>query len=106
MNSNAMFTCISTAGIALFLSGQTSFQLNCTPAGPIPISGLAQPLFGNSAGTNALNSILSADETNLFAKEYEVVIQRSIAGAGTRWQPRCSPQVRAAFPIRRSSSTP
>ena len=37
MNSNSMFTCISTAGIALFLSGQTSFQLNCTPAGPIPI---------------------------------------------------------------------
>ena len=28
MNSNSMFTCISTAGIALFLSGQTSFQLN------------------------------------------------------------------------------
>ena len=36
MNSNSMFTCISTAGIALFLSGQTSFQLNVTSAGPIP----------------------------------------------------------------------
>ena len=78
MNSNSMFTCISTAGIALFLSGQTSFQLNVTPAGPIPIGGLAQPLFGQSAGTNALASILTADETNLFAKEYEVVINRSI----------------------------
>jgi uncharacterized protein (DUF1501 family) len=83
MNSNSMFTCISTAGIALFLSGQTSFQLNCTPAGPIPISGLAQPLFGGAAGTNALNSILSADEANLFAKEYEVVIQRSIQAQAT-----------------------
>ena len=83
MNSNSMFTCISTAGIALFLSGQTSFQLNCTSAGPIPISGLAQPLFGNSAGTNALTSILSAEEANLFAKEYEVVIQRSIQAQAT-----------------------
>jgi uncharacterized protein (DUF1501 family) len=83
MNSNSMFTCISTSGIALFLSGQSSFQLNCTPAGPIPISGLAQPLFGNSAGTTALNSILSADETNLFAQEYEVVIQRSIQAQAT-----------------------
>jgi len=45
MNSNSMFTCISTAGIALFLSGQTSFQLNVTSAGPIPIYGLAQPPF-------------------------------------------------------------
>src|SRR5580692_637051 len=75
MNSNSMFTCISTAGIALFLSGQTSFQLNVTSAGPIPIGGLAQPLFGSSAGTNALNSILSATEANLFAQEYQVVIQ-------------------------------
>ncbi len=78
MNSNSMFTCISTAGIALFLSGQTSFQLNVTPAGPIPISGLAQPLFGQTTSSAALNSILTADETNLFAKEYEVVVNRSI----------------------------
>jgi uncharacterized protein (DUF1501 family) len=78
MNTNSMFTCISTSGVALFLSGQTSFQLNVTSAGPIPISGLANPLFGQQAGTSALSSILSADETNLFAKEYEVVINRSI----------------------------
>jgi uncharacterized protein (DUF1501 family) len=83
MNSNSMFTCISTSGIALFLSGQTSFQLNCTPAGPIPIYGLAQPLYGGSAANNALSSILSADEANLFAKEYEVVIQRSIQAQAT-----------------------
>src|SRR5579863_7804353 len=74
-NSNSMFTCISTAGNALFLAGQTSFQLNVTPAGPIPIYGLAQPPFGQSAGTNALASILTADETNLFAQEYELIIQ-------------------------------
>jgi len=79
MNTNSAFTCISTAGVALFLSGQTSFQLNVTSAGPIPIGGLAQPLFGQQAGSTALASILSAEETNLFAKEYEVIIGRSIA---------------------------
>ncbi len=79
MNTNSAFTCISTAGVALFLSGITSYQLNVTSAGPIPISGLSQPLFGQQAGTNALASILSADEANLFAKEYGVVINRSIA---------------------------
>lgn len=78
MNSNSMFTCISTAGIALFLSGQSSFQLNVTSAGPIPIYGLAQPPFGIPASSNPLASILSTDETNLFAKEYEVVVNRSI----------------------------
>jgi uncharacterized protein (DUF1501 family) len=77
MNSNSMFTCISTAGIALFLSGQTSFQLNVTSAGPIPIGGMAQPAFGLPA-SNPLQSILTADETNLFAKEYGVVVNRSL----------------------------
>ncbi len=77
VNSNSMFTCISTAGIALFLAGQSSFQLNVTSAGPIPIYGTQGGLFGNSAGSSALQSILTADETNLFAKEYEVVVNRS-----------------------------
>ena len=71
------------AGIALFLSGQTSFQLNVTSAGPIPISGLAKPLFGQQAGSNALASILTAEENNLFAKEYEVIVNRSTAAQAT-----------------------
>ncbi len=78
MNSNSMFTCISTAGNALFLAGQTSFQLNVTSAGPIPIYGLAQPPFGLPSAANPLNSILTADETNLFAQEYQIVINRSM----------------------------
>jgi len=83
MNSNSMFTCISTAGIALFLSGQTSFQLNVTSAGPIPIYGLQQPPFGLAASANPLSSILTADESNLFAKEYDVVVNRSIDAQAT-----------------------
>ncbi len=78
LNSNSMFTCISTAGNALFLAGQSSFQLNVTPAGPIPIYGLAQAPFGAPAATNALSPILGNDETNLFAQEYQTVINRSI----------------------------
>jgi len=78
-NTNSMFTCISTAGIALFLSGQTSFQLNVTSAGPIPIYGLANPPFGIPESANPLSSIFTADESNLFAKEYGVVVNRSTA---------------------------
>src|SRR5271168_5195858 len=83
MNTNSAFTCISTSGIALFLSGQTSFQLNVTSAGPIPISGLAQPLYGSQAGSTSLASILTNEEINLFAKEYEVVVNRSTAAQAT-----------------------
>jgi uncharacterized protein (DUF1501 family) len=83
MNSNSMFTCISTAGNALFLAGQQSFQLNVTSAGPIPIYGLQNPPFGLPSAANPLNSILTADENNLFAKEYEVVINRSMQAQAT-----------------------
>jgi uncharacterized protein (DUF1501 family) len=83
MNSNSMFTCISTAGNALFLAGQSSFQLNVTSAGPIPIYGLQNPPFGLPSTANPLNSILTSDETNLFAKEYEVVINRSMQAQAT-----------------------
>src|SRR6202167_1176942 len=83
MNSNSMFTCISTAGIALFLSGQTSFQLNVTSAGPIPIYGLANPPFCLPGSSNPLSSILSADHTKLFAKEHGVVVNRSTEAQAT-----------------------
>jgi uncharacterized protein (DUF1501 family) len=83
MNSNSMFTCISTAGNALFLAGQSSFQLNVTSAGPIPIYGLQNPPFGLPSAANPLNSILTSDESNLFAKEYEVVINRSMQAQAT-----------------------
>ncbi len=83
MNSNSMFTCISTSGIALFLAGEKSYQLNVTSAGPIPIYGTSQPLFGQQAGSDALLNILSADEANLFAKEYQAVVLRSMQAQAT-----------------------
>jgi uncharacterized protein (DUF1501 family) len=44
---------------------------------------LNQPLFGSQAASSALSNILTAEETNLFAKEYEVVVNRSIAAQAT-----------------------
>src|SRR3984885_8875352 len=40
MNSNASFTCISTSGTTLFLSGETAFQLRVTSAGAMTANGL------------------------------------------------------------------
>jgi uncharacterized protein (DUF1501 family) len=79
MNSNASFTCISTSGTTLFLSGQTAFQLRVTAAGALAANGLTNPLFGSAQGTAALQSIISADDANLFAKEYAVIVRRSLA---------------------------
>ena len=79
MNSNASFTCISTSGTTLFLSGETAFQLRVTNAGAMAAYGLTSPLFGSAPGTAALQAIIGADNTNLFEKEYAVVVRRSLA---------------------------
>jgi uncharacterized protein (DUF1501 family) len=79
MNSNTSFTCISTSGTTLFLSGEVAFQLRVTSAGALQADGLAQPLFGSTEGSAALQSIISADYANLFAKEYAVIVRRSLA---------------------------
>jgi uncharacterized protein (DUF1501 family) len=78
MNTNASFTCISTSGTTLFLSGQTAFQLRVSSAGALEANGIANPLFGSAQGTAALQSIISADDANLFAKEYAVIVRRSL----------------------------
>ncbi|MEI9969543.1 MAG: hypothetical protein WDM87_13315 [Terracidiphilus sp.] len=105
MNSNSMFTCISTAGNALFLAGQSSFQLNVTPAGPIPIYGLQNPPFGLPSAANPLNSISRATR--------RISSPRSMRSSSTapcrprpRWLLPWLLQAWAASLIRRSISIP
>jgi uncharacterized protein (DUF1501 family) len=79
MNSDASFTCISTSGNTLFLAGETAFQLRVSSAGALTANGLTGSLFGSAQGTAALQAIIGADNTNLFAKEYAVIVRRSLA---------------------------
>jgi hypothetical protein len=101
MNSNSMFTCISTAGIALFLAGQTSFQLNVTPAGPIPIYGLANPPFGGPASANPLAPFSPRTRPTSSRKS---TAWSSTAPFRRRrcWPARCCRPARAEFPTRRN----
>jgi uncharacterized protein (DUF1501 family) len=43
----------------------------------------SEPPFGLPSAANPLNSILTADETNLFAQEYEIVVNRSMQAQAT-----------------------
>lgn len=82
MNGNTTFTCISAAGNAVFLSGQTVNQYQVSSSGAIPIGGLTGSLFGAPAGSNPLQAIISGDRSNLFEKEHAAVVRRSIAAQG------------------------
>jgi uncharacterized protein (DUF1501 family) len=79
-NGNATFTCINTAGNAVFLSGSATVQYQISPSlGSIALKGLKSPLFGSTACSEALRSIVGgATYTNLFESEHARVMRRSM----------------------------
>jgi uncharacterized protein (DUF1501 family) len=77
-NGNAVFTCISTAGNAVFVSGQSVQQYQIGSAGAVAIGRLTGSLFGSSTAANPLQAIISGDRGNLFEKEHAAVVKRAI----------------------------
>jgi uncharacterized protein (DUF1501 family) len=78
-NSNAVFTSISVSGNAVFSAGQTTFQYQVGNGGAAAIGGINGSLFNSTAAAAALRSIVTADNTHLFAKEYTSIVNRSIS---------------------------
>jgi uncharacterized protein (DUF1501 family) len=78
-NTEPALTCISTSGNALFLAGQTATQLTVSQNGLNPVNGLFGSIFNQPGSTAVLSSILGESQANLFAKERQVIVQRSIA---------------------------
>lgn len=85
--SNALFTAISTAGNAVFLSGQNVIQYQMTTAAlPAVVinGGAATSLFGSTLAPSRVRDIVQ-DQTaaSLFAADYGSVTTRSVASAST-----------------------
>ena len=82
-NGNATFTCVNVSGNAVFLSGNSAVQYQVSTAGPVAFSGLpftgTQALFGSTACSAALKTLVTAPRTHLFESEYTRVASRSIA---------------------------
>lgn len=77
-NGNASFTCISSSGNALFLSGRQVRQYQISGTSAVPIARLNDTLFGVPAGANPLRQIVSGDQSDLFQKEHAAVAGRAI----------------------------
>jgi uncharacterized protein (DUF1501 family) len=78
-NGNATFTCVNVSGNAVFMSGKTAVQYQVTPNGSVPLNGLKNPLFGSTAGSAALQALVTQPRTHLFEAEHTRVMKRSIA---------------------------
>ncbi|WP_332877192.1 DUF1501 domain-containing protein [Massilia sp. S19_KUP03_FR1] len=77
-NTNSTFTCVNVSGNAIFMSGASAVQYQVSTNGSVPLSGLKNPLFGSSAATEALRTLITQPRTHLLENEYNRVAKRSI----------------------------
>ena len=81
-NTNSMFTAINAAGNAVFLSGDQIQPYGISPAGAIEIGALGRDLYGSSAASSALNTLLTNANNHVFETDYAMANARSIEYAG------------------------
>lgn len=85
MSANAypVFTAVSAAGNAVFLSGSSVTQYQMGSDGPVQIAGLlGNPAFGATAAPAALRRQLAAAGNHPLQPEYARVLQRGISTTG------------------------
>jgi uncharacterized protein (DUF1501 family) len=81
-NGNATFTCVNVSGNAVFMSGKTAVQYQVSTNGSVAVNGIAKPLFGSTACSNALRTLITQSRTDMFESEYSRVVNRSIVADG------------------------
>jgi uncharacterized protein (DUF1501 family) len=78
-NTNALFTCMSVSGNAVFLSGDTALQYQVSTSGAIRITpATAATVYGSSAVGAAINSLIQQTRMHTLENEYNRVTQRAI----------------------------
>lgn len=84
---NTLFTAVSTAGNAVFLSGQSvvQYQLSTGTQPAVVITGQSgNTLFGSSLAPSRVRDLITdTNLTNNFAADYSTVVARSLAASST-----------------------
>ncbi len=76
-NATSMLTCISAAGNAVFVSGQTTLQYQISPTGAIQIWPALYGAFNAMPG-NTLKSLITQTSSNVMENEFARVTKRSM----------------------------
>ncbi|PWF44361.1 DUF1501 domain-containing protein [Massilia glaciei] len=77
-NQNKVFSNISLAGNAVFLSGNSAMQYHVSIDGPVKMEALRDPLFGSAACSAALRTLISEPRDNIFESEYNRINKRAL----------------------------
>lgn len=82
-NGQSMFTCISVSGNAVFLSGRNAMQYQCSREGAVPVQAVRGSPWGQffyePAMRAAFEQLIQQPQTHVLAREYNKVMQRSLA---------------------------
>ena len=81
-NANALFTCISATGNAVFLSGEQALSYQVSGSGAIAVNGIKNALFGSNAASTALRTLMTQTSGHVLEAEYNRVAKRSIDAEG------------------------
>jgi uncharacterized protein (DUF1501 family) len=77
-NDKATFTCVNVSGNAVFMSGKSAVQYQVSSAGSVALRGIAAPLFGSQACSDALRALVTAPRSHLMQAEHTRVMARAI----------------------------
>jgi uncharacterized protein (DUF1501 family) len=77
-NGKATFTCVNVSGNAVFMSGRSAVQYQVSTSGSVALNALRSPLFGSSAASDALRSLVTASRGHLLEAEHTRVMSRAI----------------------------
>ena len=77
-NGNALLTCISAAGNAVFVAGSNALQYQISAAGAIKVNALQSSPYGLDSVRDAMAALITQSSAHALEEEYAVVTRRSI----------------------------
>jgi uncharacterized protein (DUF1501 family) len=81
-NDQALLTCISAAGNAVFVSGDKALQYQISPTGAIPVMPIQHPLYTSPAIAAALNQLITRPSRHAMENELAILARRSMKMEG------------------------
>ena len=97
-NGGPLFTCISLAGNAVYLSGRSSAQYQCSTSGAVPIQATKDQTFFVPAMRDAFTQMIQQTRTHQLENEYNKIVKRSIGAEAQVSAALAGVSLRTAFP--------
>ncbi len=97
-NGQSVFTCVSSAGAAVFLAGEKAFRYQVGPNGPNELLAYFRPVYGSAAVSEAMVRLAQQSRSGLFESEYAKVVKRSASAYGQISGAMYATPLKTAFP--------